>query len=271
MNFISWVIILHSFLPLHIQYFRSILPMINITLPDGSIKECQKGSSAMDIAKTISEGLARNVLSATVNNEVWDANRPIEVDATLVLHTWKDSVGQQTFWHSSAHLLAEALEDLYPGIKLGIGPAIDRGFYYDVDAGDYTFTPEDLPKIEKKMLELARTKSDFIRKDVSKADAIEYFTKKGDQYKLELIDGLEDGSITFYTQGNFTDLCRGPHIANTASIKAIKLMSLAGAYWRGDETRQQMTRIYGVTFPKQKELQNISTYWKRLKNETIEN
>jgi len=228
--------------------------MINITLPDGSVRQYEKGTSAMDIAKSISEGLARNVLSATVNNEVWDANRPINDDANLTLHTWRDDDGKATFWHSSAHLMAEALEALYPGIKLGIGPAIDRGFYYDVDAGDYTFTPSDLPKIEKKMIELARTKSDYVRKDVSKDEAIKYFTDKGDEYKLELIDGLEDGTITFYTQGNFTDLCRGPHIPNTAPIKAVKCMSLAGAYWRGDETRQQMTRIYGITFPKQKEL-----------------
>lgn len=228
--------------------------MMKITLPDGSVREYSKGTSAMDVALSISEGLARNVLSATVNGEVWDAKRPINDDATLTLHTWKDTEGQATFWHSSAHLMAEALEALYPGIKLGIGPAIDKGFYYDVDAGDYTFTPADLPKIEEKMKELARTKSDFVRKDVSKAEAIEYFTEKGDQYKLELIDGLDDGTITFYTQGGFTDLCRGPHIPNTAPIKAVKLMSLAGAYWRGDETRQQMTRIYGITFPKAKEL-----------------
>lgn len=227
---------------------------MKITLPDGSEREYAKGTTAMDVAMSISEGLARNVLSATVNGEVWDTNRPIDEDSTLTLHTWRDSEGQATFWHSSAHLMAEALEALYPGIKLGIGPAIDKGFYYDVDAGDYTFTPEDLPNIEKKMIELARTKSDFIRKDVSKADAVKYFTEKGDEYKLELLEGLDDGTITFYSQGNFTDLCRGPHIPNTAPIKAVKLMSLAGAYWRGDETRQQMTRIYGITFPKAKEL-----------------
>lgn len=228
--------------------------MINITLPDGSIRQYEAGTSAMQVALSISEGLARNVLSATVNGEVWDANRPIESDAAVTLHTWNDDEGQRTFWHSSAHLMAEALEVLYPGIKLGIGPAIDKGFYYDVDAGDYTFTPSDLPKIEEKMKELARNKSEYIRKDVSKAEAIKYFTDKGDEYKLELIDGLDDGSITFYTQGNFTDLCRGPHIPTTAPIKAVKMMSLAGAYWRGDENRQQMTRIYGVSFPKQKDL-----------------
>lgn len=228
--------------------------MIKITLPDGSVRDYDQGASAMDVALSISEGLARNVLSATVNGEVWDANRPIQEDATLTLHTWRDQEGKATFWHSSAHLMAEALEALYPGIKLGIGPNIDTGFYYDVDHGDYKFTPDDLPKIEAKMKELARTKSPYVRKDVSKADAIQYFTEKGDEYKLELIDGLDDGTITFYTQGGFTDLCRGPHIPTTAPIKAVKLMSLAGAYWRGDETRQQMTRIYGVTFPKQKEL-----------------
>ena len=228
--------------------------MINITLPDGSVRQYEKGSSAMDVAMSISEGLARNVLSATVNGEVWDANRAIEEDSTVTLHTWRDDEGKATFWHSSAHLMAEALEALYPGIKFGIGPAIDRGFYYDVDAGDYTFTPADLPKIEAKMKELAKEKSTYERKDVSKADAIKYFTEKDDEYKLELIDGLEDGSITFYTQGNFTDLCKGPHIPHTGSIKAVKCMSIAGAYWRGDETRKQMTRIYGITFPKQKEL-----------------
>ena len=228
--------------------------MINITLPDGSVRQYESGASAMDVAMSISEGLARNVLSATINGEVWDASRPINEDAHLTLHTWRDDTGKATFWHSSAHLMAEALEALYPGIKLGIGPAIDKGFYYDVDAGDYTFTPADLPKIEQKMKELAKTKSEYVRKDVTKAEAIQYFTEKGDEYKLELIDGLEDGSITFYTQGNFTDLCRGPHIPNTGPIKAVKCMSLAGAYWRGDETRQQMTRIYGITFPKQKEL-----------------
>ncbi|MEM9547833.1 MAG: threonine--tRNA ligase [Bacteroidota bacterium] len=228
--------------------------MINITLPDGSVRQYEKGASAMDVALSISEGLARNVLSASVNGEVWDANRPINEDSAVTLHTWRDKEGKATFWHSSAHLMAEALEALYPGIKLGIGPAIDNGFYYDVDAGDYTFTPADLPKIEAKMKELAKTKSEYVRKEVSKDEAIKYFTEKGDEYKLELIEGLEDGSITFYTQGNFTDLCRGPHIPNTAPIKAVKCMSLAGAYWRGDETRKQMTRIYGITFPKQKEL-----------------
>lgn len=229
--------------------------MISITLPDGSVRQVENGTTAMDIATSISEGLARNVLSATVNGTVVDANRPITADAKLILHTWNDKDGKATFWHSSAHLMAEALEALYPGVKLGIGPNIETGFYYDVDFGDdTTLTPSDLPKIEEKMKELARQKLTFERKQVSKADAIAYFTEKGDEYKLELIDGLEDGQITFYTQGNFTDLCRGPHIPHTGGIKAVKLMSIAGAYWRGDETRKQMTRIYGVTFPKAKEL-----------------
>eukprot|EP00903_Cladosiphon_okamuranus_P000586 g584.t1 len=208
----------------------------------------------MDVAKSISEGLARNVLSAKVNGEVWDANRPITEDAKLQLLTWNDKDGKATFWHSSAHLMAEALEALYPDVKFGIGPAIDTGFYYDVDTGDQVLSTNDLEAIEKKMTELAREKNEFVRKEVSKADAIAYFEEKGDQYKLELLEDLEDGSITFYTQGGFTDLCRGPHIPNTGTIKAVKLMNVAGAYWRGDETRPQMTRIYGVSFPKQKEL-----------------
>lgn len=227
---------------------------INITLPDGSVKQFEQGVNAHDIALSISEGLARNVLSAKVNGQVWDSNRKIISDAHVQLLTWNDPEGQNTFWHSSAHLLAEALEELYPGIKFGIGPPIDNGFYYDVDFGDLEFDGEQLDKIEQKMLELARKKNEFLRTEVSKKDAIEYFTKKGDEYKLELIDGLEDGSITFYQQGNFTDLCRGPHIPNTGYIKAVKLLSVAGAYWRGDEKRKQLTRIYGITFPKQKEL-----------------
>lgn len=230
------------------------MQMINITLPDGSVRQYEQGTSAMGVALSISEGLARNVLAASVNGEVWDANRTIETDAHVKLFTWNDKEGKATYWHSSAHLMAEALEALYPGVKFGIGPAIDNGYYYDVDMGNITLTPADLPKIEEKMLELARTKSQYVRKEVAKADAIAYFTDKNDEYKLELLEGLEDGSITFYTQGNFTDLCRGPHIPDTSSIKAVKLMSLAGAYWRGDEKRKQMTRIYGITFPKAKEL-----------------
>jgi threonyl-tRNA synthetase len=228
--------------------------MINITLPDGNVRQYNSGVTPMDVALSISEGLARNVLSASVDGEVIDANRPIHKDVSLRLHTWNDKEGKATYWHSSAHLMAEALESLYPGVKFGIGPAIDNGYYYDVDTGDYTLTPSDLPKIEEKMLELAKLKSSYVRKDVSKTDAIEYFRNKGDEYKLELLEGLEDGSITFYTQGNFTDLCRGPHIPDTSSIKAVKLLNLAGAYWRGDEKRKQMTRIYGITFPKAKEL-----------------
>jgi len=228
--------------------------MINITLPDGSIKQVESGTSAMDIAMGISEGLARNVLSASVNGEVWDANRSITNDSTLTLHTWNDKQGKMSFWHSSAHIMAEALEALYPGVKLGIGPAINNGFYYDIDLGDRVLSSDELPKIEQKIKELASQKMSFERKDISKKEAIAYFTEKGDEYKLELLEGLEDGSITFYTQGNFTDLCRGPHIPSTGKIKAIKLLNIAGAYWRGDENRKQLTRIYGVSFPKQKDL-----------------
>ena len=228
--------------------------MINITLPDGSIKQVESGISAMDIAMGISEGLARNVLSASVNGEVWDANRSITNDSTLTLYTWNDKQGKMSFWHSSAHIMAEALEAIYPGVKLGIGPAIDNGFYYDIDLGNRVLSSDELPKIEQKMKELASQKMSFDRKEVSKEEAIAYFTEKGDEYKLELLDGLDDGTITFYTQGNFTDLCRGPHIPSTGKIKAVKLLTIAGAYWRGDENRKQLTRIYGVSFPKQKEL-----------------
>ena len=228
--------------------------MINITLPDGSVRQVESGSSAMDVAKSISEGLARNVLSAKVNDEVVDANLPITEDATLQLFTWRDKEGKATFWHSSAHLMAEALEALYPGVKLGIGPAIETGFYYDVDTGDRVLSTNDLAAIEKKMIELARAKNDYQLQEISKADANANFKEKDSEDKLELLEDLEDGSSTFYTQGNFTDLCRGPHIPNTGAIKAVKLMNVAGAYWRGDETRPQMTRIYGVSFPKAKEL-----------------
>ena len=228
--------------------------MINITFPDGNVRQYEAGSTAMDIAKSISEGLARNVLSAKVNDEVWDATRPIHEDSTLQLFTWNDKDGKATFWHSSAHLMAEALEALYPGTKFGIGPNVENGFYYDIDTGDRQLSDADFKKIEDKMKELARNKNEYIRKEVSKADAIAYFQEKGDEYKLELLEDLEDGSITFYEQGNFVDLCRGPHIPDTGKIKAIKLMKIGGAYWRGDENRKQLTRIYGVTFPKQKEL-----------------
>ncbi|MFD1769016.1 threonine--tRNA ligase [Sphingobacterium suaedae] len=228
--------------------------MIAITLPDGSVRQYEKGTTAMQVALSISEGLARNVLAAEVNGEVWDASRAIQEDATVKLLTWNDQQGKSTFWHSSAHLLAEALEALYPGVKFGIGPAIETGFYYDVDFGDREFSSEEFKLIEEKMLELAKQKEVFERKSVSKADALAYFTEKGDEYKLDLIKDLEDGKITFYTQGHFTDLCRGPHIPNTGFIKAIKLTNVAGAYWRGDESRKQLTRIYGVTFPKASEL-----------------
>jgi threonyl-tRNA synthetase len=228
--------------------------MINITLPDGSIKKVKSGTSAMDIAMEISEGLARNVLSATINDEVWDANRAITTDSSLTLHTWNDKQGKMRFWHSSAHIMAEALEAIYPGVKLGIGPAIDNGFYYDVDLGDRVLSSDELPKIEQKMKELASQKMTFNRKNISKEDAITYFTEKGDEYKLELLEKLDDGNITFYSQGNFTDLCKGPHIPSSGKIKAVKLLNIAGAYWKGDENRKQLTRIYGVSFPKQKEL-----------------
>ncbi len=228
--------------------------MINITLPDGSVKQVEQGTSAMDVAMGISEGLARNVLAAKVNDEVVDANRPFEGDSTLQLLTWKDQEGKTTMWHSSAHLMAEAIEFFYPGVKLAIGPPIKNGFYYDIDFMDYTFTESDLAKVEQKMKELAKQKNAFVRKEISKAEAISYFKDKDDEYKLELLEGLDDGTITFYTQGEFTDLCRGPHIPHTGPIKSIKLTSIAGAYWRGDETRKQLTRIYGITFPKNSEL-----------------
>ncbi|HQW56304.1 MAG TPA: threonine--tRNA ligase [Saprospiraceae bacterium] len=229
--------------------------MINITLPDGSVRQYESGTTAMQIAESISMGLAQNVLSAIVNGEIREANRPIVHDASVKLLTWNDPEGKYTFWHSSAHLMAEALEALYPGVKLGIGPPIENGFYYDIDTGDRAIGLADLADIEKKMVELAAKKSVFSRREVSKTEAIQYFTDKGDQYKLELIDGLEDGTITFYTQGEFTDLCRGPHLPDTGKIKALKLLNVAGAYWRGDEKRPMMTRIYGISFPKQKELQ----------------
>ena len=228
--------------------------MINITLPDNSVRQYPKGTTAFDIAKSISEGLARNVLSAEVNGEVWDATRPIEADAHLKLLTWNDDHGKATFWHSSAHLMAEAIEQLFPGTKFGIGPDIENGFYYDIDTGDVSLNEESFPQIEKRMLEIAREKQNFSRRSVSKAEAIDFFTRKGDEYKIELLNELEDGQITFYESGSFTDLCRGPHLPDTSFIKAAKVLSVAGAYWRGDEKRKQMTRVYGITFPKQKEL-----------------
>ncbi len=227
---------------------------IKITLPDGSVKTMPAGSTGYDIALNISEGLARNVISAKVNGEVWDISRPIHEDAHVQLLTWNDPEGKATFWHSSAHLMAEALEQLYPGIKFGIGPAIEQGFYYDIDFGDKQFDGAELAKVEKKMLELAQRKDTYNRKEISKAEALDYFKQKGDEYKIELISDLEDGTITFYEVGDFVDLCRGPHIPNTGLIKAIKLLNVAGAYWRGDEKNKMLTRIYGITFPKQKEL-----------------
>jgi len=228
--------------------------MIKITLPDGSIREYPKGTTSMQVAQSISEGLARNVLSAKVNGEVIDANRAINEDSKLSLLTWNDDEGKNTLWHSSAHLLAEALEALYPNVKFWVGPPLENGFYYDVDLNGETLTPADFEKIEAKMLELARQSNEYIRKEISKADAIKYFTDKGDHYKLDLLERLDDGNISLYTQGNFTDLCRGPHIPNTGFIKAVKVLNIAGAYWKGDEKNKMLTRIYGIAFPKDKEL-----------------
>lgn len=228
--------------------------MINITLPDSSVKQMPVGSTGHDVAMSISEGLARNVLAAKVNGQVWDASRPIHEDATVQLLTWNDTEGKAAMWHSSAHLMAEAIEILYPGVKFGIGPDIENGFYYDVDFGDKVISEKDLEKIEQKMKELAKQKQSYVRKDISKKEALDYFGAKGDEYKLELINDLADGEITFYQTGEFVDLCRGPHLINTGPIKAIKLLSIAGAYWRGDENRKMLTRIYGITFPKKNEL-----------------
>ena len=228
--------------------------MINITLPDGTVKQVESGTTALDVAMGISEGLARNVLAAEVNGEVVDPQRAIEKDASLNLLTWRDEEGKRTMWHSSAHLMAEALEALYPGVKFWVGPPIENGFYYDVDFGEHTITDKDFPAIESKMMELAKQKNPYIRREMSKADATAYFQGKGDDYKLDLLGGLEDGTITFYDQGNFTDLCRGPHMPHTGFVKACKVMSIAGAYWKGDESQKQLTRVYGITFPKKQEL-----------------
>ncbi len=227
---------------------------IKITLPDGSERSYSAGITSLDVARDISEGLARNVLAAKVNGEVVDATRPIQSDAQLQLLTWNDDEGKTTMWHSSAHLMAEALQHFFPKIKFAIGPPVENGFYYDVDLGEESISDKDFEKIEAKILELGRQKNPYVRHEVRKAEAIKYFTEKGDEYKLELIEDLEDGSITFYEQGGFTDLCRGPHIPDTSFVKAVKLTSIAGAYWRGDEKRKQLTRIYGITFPKQKDL-----------------
>ena len=228
--------------------------MINITFPDNSVKQYEQGVTPLEIARSISPRLAEDVLAASVNDQEWDLTRPIESDSALKLFKWDDPEGKHAFWHSSAHLLAEALQELYPGVKFGIGPAIENGFYYDIDPGEYQLTAEDFPKIEEKMLELARRKEDIVRANISKADALKMFGDRNETYKCELISELEDGFITTYTQGNFTDLCRGPHIPTTAPIKAVKITSLAGAYWRGDEKRDQLVRVYGITFPKKKML-----------------
>ncbi|MCM1076640.1 MAG: threonine--tRNA ligase [Bacteroides sp.] len=227
---------------------------INITFPDQSVKQFESGVTPLQIAESLSPQLARDVLAASVNDKEWDVSRPITEDATIRLYKWDDPEGKHAFWHSSAHLLAEALQELFPGVKFGIGPAIENGFYYDIDPGEHTITSADFPRIEKKMLELAQQKQDIVRADISKADALKLFGDRGEEYKCELISELEDGNITTYTQGAFTDLCRGPHIANTAPIKAVKVTSLAGAYWRGDEKRNQLVRVYGITFPKKKML-----------------
>jgi threonyl-tRNA synthetase len=230
--------------------------MVNITFPDGAKKEFENGITALDIAKSISEGLARKVIAANINGEVWDATRPINDDATINLLTWNEPDGKKTFWHSSAHLMAEAVEASFPGVKFWVGPPLDSGgFYYDMDLDDRKLSEEDLVSLEKKMNELAKTNSAYIRKEMPKAEAVQYFTEKGDEYKLDLLSNLNDGEITFYTQGRFTDLCRGPHIPNTGLIKAIKLTSIAGAYWKGDEKNKMLTRVYGITFPTQKELE----------------
>ena len=228
--------------------------MINITFPDGSTRQFESGVTPLQIAESISQRLAQDVLAASVNGKEWDLSRPVTEDAEVRLYKWEDPEGKHAFWHSSAHLLAEALQQLYPGVKFGIGPAIENGFYYDIDPGEHEITAADFHKIEQKMLELARTKQPIVRKEISKADALKMFGDRGEEYKCELISELEDGTITTYTQGEFTDLCRGPHIPTTAPIKAAKVMSLAGAYWRGDEKRNQLVRVYGITFPKQKML-----------------
>ena len=233
--------------------------MINITLPDGAIRSYESGTTGIEIAKSISEGLASNVLAIKVNGEVKDLSRPITIDSKIELLTWDSKEGKSTMWHSSAHLMAEALEHFYPGIKFWVGPPVDNGFYYDVDMGDHQISSDDFKKIEEKMLELARKNNAYIRKEMPKKEAIQFFSEKGDEYKLDLLQNLEDGTISFYTQGNFTDLCRGPHIPNTGFIKAAKLTAIAGAYWKGDEKNKQLTRLYGITFPKQKELEEYLT------------
>jgi len=239
--------------------------MINITFPDGAVRQYEQGSSAIEIARSISEGLARKILAAKVNDEVWDLSRPINKDAAIKFLTWDEESGKSTFWHSSAHLMAEAVEDIFPGVKFWVGPPVEKGFYYDMDLGENVIADSDLEKIENKMKELAKQNNLFSRREISKADAIKYFEEKGDEYKLDLLSGLEDGKITFYTQGQFTDLCRGPHIPSTGLIKAIKLTNIAGAYWKGDEKNKMLTRIYGVTFPNQKELDEYLVFLEEAK------
>ena len=239
--------------------------MIQIQFPDGAVRTYEAGVSAYDIAVSISEGLARKILVAEVNGEVWDLSRPIMQDAAIKLLTWDDAQGKSTFWHSSAHLLAEAVEVLFPGAKFWVGPALDKGFYYDIDLGDKKITEEDLIILQKKMAELAKQNNRFARKEIAKNEAVAYFEEKGDEYKLDLLSGLEDGAITFYTQGNFTDLCRGPHIPHTGFIKAIQLNSIAGAYWKGNENNKQLTRVYGVSFPSQKELDEYNAMMEEAK------
>lgn len=239
--------------------------MINITFPDGAVRQYEQGVSPMAIAKSISEGLTRKILAAEVNGEIWDLSRPLNRDASIKFLTWEDEKGKATFWHSSAHLMAEAVEDAFPGVKFWVGPPVEKGFYYDVDLGDNEISESDLEKLEKKMHELSKQNNPYIRKEISKADAIKYFQKKDDPYKLDLLSNLEDGNITFYTQGGFTDLCRGPHIPSTGLIKGIKLTGIAGAYWKGDEKNKMLTRIYGVTFPNQKELDEYIRFMEEAK------
>jgi threonyl-tRNA synthetase (EC 6.1.1.3)/Ser-tRNA(Thr) hydrolase (EC 3.1.1.-) len=245
--------------------------MISISLPDGSVKQFDAGVTPMDVAKSISEGLARNVISASFSSETVETSTPLTTDGSLVLYTWNNEEGKKAFWHSSAHILAQALEELYPGIKLTIGPAIENGFYYDVDFGAEMISEKDLPTIESKMLEIARGKFEFSIREASKSEALNYYKKQGNEYKVELIENLEDGTITFCDHATFTDLCRGGHIPNTGIVKAVKLMSIAGAYWRGDENNKQLTRIYGISFPKQKELtEYLELLEESQKKETIE-
>ncbi|MEI9810135.1 MAG: TGS domain-containing protein [Bacteroidota bacterium] len=247
--------------------------MINITLPDGAVKQYEKGTTALDIAKSISEGLARKVLAASINGQVWDATRPINEDASLKLLTWNDLDGKKTFWHSSAHLMAEAVESTFPGVKFWVGPATEnpQGFYYDMDIGDRKITEEDLVVLEKKMNELAKKNSSYTRQEISKPEAIKFFAEKNDEYKLDLLDGLADGEITFYTQGNFTDLCRGPHIPNTSFIKAVKLTNIAGAYWKGNERINSLPGYMGSRSLRRKNWMNISLCWKKQRKEIIVN